>query len=275
MNDKTKARPVSVDDLQDLYGELRGSRSAPAIMDARAHFLERQWADSHTKLNEAYEKYRESRQRILRQDPEKEVDAKAKDRDRQIRRLKRKQDKAREIIEKFELYLPQIERLAEKEREKEERKAAEVEAAVAEAEASESDTADAVTTQPATSEDQQGPSGADDRQTITKDSVEEAFLKQFSELIGDRQLDFISNRYDFRPLETPEDVQADAVYLLRKGDRCLMVHAEVVAGSADSDEGIKLLCVDIAKAKNRVELSPKAMVRLSRKRKLVLLLAKG
>ncbi|WP_182866018.1 hypothetical protein [Stieleria mannarensis] len=270
MNDKTKARPVSVDDLQDLYGELRGSRSAPAIMDARAHFLERQWADSHTKLNEAYEKYRESRQRILRQDPEKEVDAKAKDRERQVRRLKRKQDKAREIIEKFELYLPQIERLAEKEREKQERKAAEVDADAGKSGTAESDT----------EKDQLGPRAADNRQTITKDSIEEAFLKQFSELIGDRQLDFISSRYDFRPLEAPEDVQADAVYLLRKGDRCLMVHAEVVAGStdpdsADSDEGIKLLCIDIAKATNRVELSPKAMVRLSQKRKLVLLLAKG
>ena len=106
---------MTVDDLQELYGELRGSRSAPAIMDARASFLERQYSDALAHLRDAHETYSESRQRILRQDPEKSVDKKAADRDRQIRRLKRKQDKARELIEKFEEFLPQLEKLAAKE----------------------------------------------------------------------------------------------------------------------------------------------------------------
>ncbi|WP_372898263.1 hypothetical protein [Stieleria sp.] len=257
---------MTVDDLQDLYGELRGSRSAPAIMDARAFFLERQWADSHTKLNEAYEKYRESRQRILRQDPEKEVDVKAKDRDRQVRRLQRKQDKAREIIQKFESYLPQLERLAEKEKAKEESKAAT--ATVTPTEQHAEQHADAA------SDVQETPPVAQDRQIVSKDSIDEAFLNQFSVLIGDRQLEFVSGRFDFQPLTDPQDVISDAIYLLRKGDRCMMIHAETLPDDSGSDDSAKLLCVDIAKAKNRVELSPNAMVRLSQKRKLVLLLTK-
>lgn len=254
---------MTVDDLQDLYGELRGSRSAPAIMDARAFFLERQWADSHTKLNEAYEKYRESRQRILRQDPEKEVDAKAKDRDRQVRRLQRKQDKAREIIQKFETYLPQLERLAEKDRAKEVSKAATPTDSPSE-QPDDDDAPDVQVTPPL----------PQDRQIVTKDSVDEAFLNQFSVLIGDRQLEFVSGRFDFQPLTDPQQVISDAIYLLRKGDRCMMIHAETLADDTDSDDNAKLLCVDIVKAKNRVELSPNAMVRLSQKRKLVLLLTK-
>ncbi|QDV40265.1 hypothetical protein Enr13x_00710 [Stieleria neptunia] len=252
---------MTVDDLQDLYGELRGSRSAPAIMDARAFFLERQWADSHAKLNEAYEKYRESRQRILRQDPEKEVDAKAKDRDRQVRRLQRKQDKAREIIGKFETYLPQLERLAEKEKAKEESKAA-------------TQTVSPPAEPDVASEIQDVPPVAQDRQIVTKDSIDEAFLKQFSVLIGDRQLELVSERFDFQPLADPQDVISEAIYLLRKGDRCMMVHAAPLSDNQDSQDAGKLLCVDLAKAKNRVELSPNAMVRLSQKRKLVLLLTK-
>lgn len=234
---------MTVDDLQDLYSELRGSRSAPAIMDARAHFLERQWQDSLTSLTDAYETYCESRQRILRQDPEKQIDAKAKDRDRQVRRIKRKQDKARELIERFEEYLPQLQKLAEKERAKVEAKA---EAAAKESAASAAEAA-----------------------LLRKESIEEAFLKQFAILIGDRQLGLVSSRFGFRPLETTSDAKEGAVYLLRKGDRCFLLHAEVVAGD-DS----RLNCVDLCSAKNHVELSRERMVKLSRKHRLVLLLNK-
>lgn len=250
---------MTVDDLQDLYSELRGSRSAPAIMDARAFFLERQWTESHAKLTEAYEKYSESRQRILRQDPEKQVDAKAKDRDRQVRRLQRKREKAMEIIEKFEEFLPQLERLAEKAKAKEdakEKKPVEEQAVTTELESA----AQSGNAQPASNPE---------ICTITKESIDAAFLKQFSDLIGDRQLEFVGNRYDFRPLDEPEDAFADALYLLRKGERCLLIHA-----SPSPDQPGKLHCVDINNAKNHVTLSPRAMVKLSQKRKLVLLLAK-
>ncbi|MCA9135235.1 MAG: hypothetical protein KDB00_00715 [Planctomycetales bacterium] len=264
MNGKGKSGPITVDDLQDLYSELRGSRSAPAIMDARALFLERQWSESHTKLTEAYEKYSESRQRILRQDPEKQVDAKATDRDRQIRRLQRKQEKAKEIIEKFEEYLPQLERLAEKEKAKDQTKERTEDLPPPQVESS-------------AGPESAGPESASpesaspvDTVAATKQSFDSDYVNQFSELIGDRQLDFVSQRFDFRPLSEPDDVVVDAVYLLRRGDRCLLIHA----GPSAEDNG-KLHCVDIHKAKNNVTLSRRAMVKLSQKRKLVLLVAKS
>ena len=253
---------MTVDDLQELYGELRGSRSAPAIMDARAFFLDRQWTASHAKLAEAYESYCESRQRILRQDPEKQVDAKAKDRDHQIRRLIRKQDKAREIIQKFESYLPQLERLAEREQAKNQAEATPAEASP---QPEPSEAADAPAEASAESSAEAQPT-----LVLRKDSIDQAMLKQFSILIGERQLDFVSAQFDFKPLNDPGDVQVDAVYLLRKGDRCLLIDAQDASG-----DGTTLACVDICNAKNHVELSRQAMVRLSQKRKLVLLLHKA
>jgi hypothetical protein len=254
LNEKVKPQPMTIDDLQALYSELRGSRSAPAIMDARAFFLERQMQDAHAKLNEAYETYSESRQRILRQDPETQVDAKAKDRDQQIRRLKRKQAKAREIIESLEDYLGQLKRLADKEKAREDSKSN-------------------ATNQPTATEglpaDAETDSDAVQRNVVKKDSLDDEMLKQFSGLIGDRQLDFVSSRYDFRPLTQVADVQTDAVYLYRKGDRCLLINAEF-ASAGDTE----LTCADVCKPTNRIQLSPNAMVKLSVKRQIVLLLEK-
>jgi len=253
---------MTVDDLQNLYSELRGSRSAPAIMDARAHFLERQMQDAHSKLQEAYEKYNESRQRILRQDPEKQVDAKAKDRDQQIRRLKRKQDKAREIIDTFEEYLKQLKRLAEKEQDREDSKAK----LRSEKAASEKAASEKVTPQDDVPE-LRAESAA--KAIVTKDSIDKAILEQFSKLIGNRQLDFVSSQFGFSPLAHAADVQADAVYLLRKGDRCLLLNAELA-----TEDDAELTCIDIFNRRNQIRLSREAMVKLSLKRKLVLLLRK-
>lgn len=245
---------MSVDDLQALYSELRGSRSAPAIMDARAFFLERQMQDAHAKLQEAYDKYHESRQRILRQDPEKHVDAKAKDRDQQIRRLKRKQEKAREIVGLFEEYLKQLQRLAEKEKTKEDSKAQ-----------SQSVNTETENTSPAISSEVQG--AGSHVAVVKKDSIDEGMLEHFSALIGDRQLEFVSSQFSFIPLLEITDVRSDAVYLLRKRDRCLLLNAET-----DPTDDSVLLCVDLNNANNHIQLSPEAMVRLSKKRKLVLLI---
>lgn len=235
---------MTVDDLQALYSELRGSRSAPAIMDARAFFLERQMQEAHVKLNEAYEKYSESRQRILRQDPEKQVDAKSPDRDRQVRRLQRKQDKAREIIESFEEYLGQLKKLAEKEKKREGARVNQAEP--------ESVSTNVSPVEPV---------------TVKKESFDEEFLSHFSNLIGDRQLDLVTSRFGFLPLSDIIEVQSDAVYLLRKGDSCLLINS-ILESEGDS----KLTCVDLCNAKNRVRLSPEAMIKLSVRRRLVMLL---
>jgi hypothetical protein len=254
LNDPKKSQPMTVDDLQSLYSDLRGSRSGPAIMDARAFFLERQMGESHAKLQEAYDKYRESRQRILRQDPEKQVDAKAKDRDHQVRRLKRKQEKAMEILETFEEYLRQLKRLADKEQDREDSKA--------KLEGEKAASRDLPPTEE-TSESSGGPAAPS---LVHKDSIDEAMLEHFSTLIGDRQLDYVSSQFGFKPLQTIADVRADSVYLLRKGDKCLLIDAETVP-----DDETVLHLIDICNPKNQVKLSPGAMVDLSLKRKLVLL----
>lgn len=207
-------------------------------MDARAFFLERQMQDAHEKLLEAYEGYRESRQRILRQDPEKQFDAKTPDRDRQIRRLKRKQEKARELIEQFEDYVSQLEKLAGKERAREEAR---------------SPVADV---------------GADSAVAhVAKDSITRPMLKVFHELIGDRQIEFVSDRFDFKPLESESDLVSDAVYLYRKGDRCLLVHVT----HSDTGDG-SFDVVDLCNSKNRIVLAAEKLLALSANRRLVLLL---
>ncbi|WP_149495745.1 hypothetical protein [Roseiconus lacunae] len=254
MNAKTTRKPMSVDDLQALYSELRGSSAGPALMDARACFLERQMQEAHAKLSESYETYKESRRRILRQDPEKQFDAKTPDRDRQVRRLLRRQEKARDLLDRFEDFLSQLERLADKESSREEIKSKPVETDSSEGIQDEElkdvevDSAEAPT-------------------ALRADAIGEDEIKLFAQLIGDRQIEFVSSRYAFRPLETTDDVLVDAVYLLRKGDRCYLLKA-----TTDADDAEKLQCVDLANPKTQVALTASQMVRLSQKRKLVLLL---
>ena len=80
---------MDADDFQDLYKLLRGSRCATAVLDARALFVERKLERSLLKMSEARASFAESRHRVLRQDPEKTIDTKAEDRDRQIKKAKR------------------------------------------------------------------------------------------------------------------------------------------------------------------------------------------
>ncbi len=47
---------MNAEDLQNVYDELRGSRSAPLVMDARSLFLDQQYTAALAKLTEAQEK---------------------------------------------------------------------------------------------------------------------------------------------------------------------------------------------------------------------------
>ena len=90
---------MDADDFQDLYKLLRGSRCATAVLDARALFVERRMEQSLLKMSEARASFAESRHRVLRQDPEKTIDAKAKDRDRQVKKVKRCKAKHRSAVQ--------------------------------------------------------------------------------------------------------------------------------------------------------------------------------
>ena len=69
---------MDADDFQDLYNLLRGSRCAMTVLDARALFVDKKIEDALQKLIEARESFAESRYRVLKQDPEKHIDPKAK-----------------------------------------------------------------------------------------------------------------------------------------------------------------------------------------------------
>lgn len=229
---------MTADDLQDLYNELRGSRSSFAITDARGLFMDRQMQAALVKVQESHELYRESRYRILKQDPEKQVDAKAPDAAAQIRRLKRKQNKAKEILSKFEELLPELTKLAEKEKAKQDA-AVLVEKAAA----------------------------ATNRSFhVTETDLDKAFLDAFRACEGDEQLDLISSRFSFQPLAAESEVQLDAIYLLRDNKNSMLIRADESEGSDSSITG-----VDLHRPSNAVPLSRSIMVQLSQDRKLVML----
>lgn len=241
---------MDVDDFQVLYSELRGSRCSKALIDARALFLERQLGESLAKLSEARDIYQESRARILRQDPEKDIDKKVADRDRQIRRLKRKQEKAREILNRFEEMIPQLEKLAKRESEREAER-------VAKRRARENGNGNGQTL--AHQEANDGGSGLDAE-----------FLKHFGDLTGDRQLSLVSSRFDFRPLVDNADVQSDAVYLMHDGH-----HSHLFVARADSSGDEQFDCTDPATNESLGPVTRDALVKFSVDRMLVMLVEKN
>ena len=240
---------MDVDDFQMLYSELRGSRSSKALIDARALFLERQLSESLIKLLEARDTYQESRARILRQDPEKDIDKKVADRDRQVRRLKRKQEKAREILSRFEEMIPQLEKLAKRESEREAERAAKKLAREKMSAIEES---------------------TDAPPMLSRDGLDDQFLEHFGGLTGDRQLALVSARFDFRPLDKSTDVLNDAVYLMKDGH-----HSHLFVATASPDDGERFDCIDPATGESLGPVSRHALVGFSIERKLVMLIQKA
>ncbi|MEM1070543.1 MAG: hypothetical protein AAGI63_16695, partial [Planctomycetota bacterium] len=109
---------MNADDFQELYKLLRGIKSAMPVLDAKALYSDRKMVAALDRLTYARETFLESRSRLLKQDVEKQVDKKAKDADRQIKKLKRKQDKLIEIAKAFDELLEHVEKLAVRERER-------------------------------------------------------------------------------------------------------------------------------------------------------------
>ncbi|MEO1528835.1 MAG: hypothetical protein AAFX06_25730 [Planctomycetota bacterium] len=240
---------MDVDDFQVLYSELRGSRCSKALIDARALFLERHLSQSLEKLSEARDTYQESRARILKQDPENDIDKKAVDRDRQIRRLKRKQEKAREILARFEEMIPQLEKLAKREQEREAERAAK-----------------RLARESASSKSRPIDSNGSDSGT----GLDAQFLESFCELTGDRQLSLVSTRFDFQPLAQSNDVQREAIYLMHDGH-----HSHLFVAKADAKDEKQFDCTDPATNESLGPVSRDALVQFSVDRKLVMLVAKA
>ncbi|MGI9470773.1 MAG: hypothetical protein ACR2NZ_04535, partial [Rubripirellula sp.] len=102
------------------------------MLDAKALFMENKLTLAQSKIVSAREAYAEARSRLLKLPAEKQVDAKSRDADRQIKKVIRKQEKAQEALEAFDEMLPQLAKLIvrdERRREREQAREAEQQAA--------------------------------------------------------------------------------------------------------------------------------------------------
>jgi hypothetical protein len=238
---------MDADDFQNLYKMLRGSRSALAVLDARAFYSDHKMVEAHEKLSYARDLFLESRSRLLKQDVEDQVDPKAKDADKQIKKLKRKQEKLLKTVEVFEELLPTLEKLASRERQRlaqEASTAAETdEAAASESVESETDPAIARPT-----------------------AVSPEFVDAFANAVGDERLDLINDRFGFREVQSESDIHADALYFIHTGDQSLLVRTPAI------EESAAILAVVNAVDDRPVKpFSREAFLKLGARRKMVLL----
>lgn len=247
---------MDADDFQDLYKLLRGSRSATAVLDAHALYLERKLAESLAKLVHARDSFLESRSRLLKQDVAKQVDAKAKDAELQIKKLKRKQDKLIETVKSFDELVPALEKLVERDLARQ----AKTETASAEPIDAQKETEQEVEPEP----NEWQPV----RNSIVAraDDVSRAFVEQFQSAQGEELLDVISDKFDFREVQTEQDILGDALYYVQTSKRNLL------ALTPATDELANTITLTSAiDGKTIKPLSRKAFLKLGIGRKMVLL----
>ena len=294
---------MDADDFQDLYKLLRGSRCAVAVLDARALFVERKMADSLLKMTEARASFAESRHRVLRQDPEKTVDSKAKDRDRQIKKIKRKQEKAQETLDAFDEILPVLTKLSERQTERHARQTGaqpsgtspRASTVVDEASQGSSDagSSDAGSSDAGSSDAGSSDAGQDSYSDF--DSIDEGplaensqdvysagasgpqrpacaadftpeFMKKFGGCRGEEKLDLIGKHFGFRPVDNELDVIGDGVYLIQTKKRTMLVSLPLESCEADELRLLNLVDKKRIKPVTRV-----AFLDLGARRKMVLL----
>ncbi|NND98687.1 MAG: hypothetical protein HKN47_15300 [Pirellulaceae bacterium] len=243
---------MNAEDFQSLYKLLRGSKSAFGVLDARTLFIEKKIRQALVRLQESRDSYQSSRARLMKQDAGKEVDPKAKDADRQIKRIERKQEKVREVLELFDELLPKLAKLAARE------------AARDSTEDTDASGLDADT------EFREAVGAEDDEEydvrPVTPADVSVEFAARFVELEGDEQLDWISRSFGFCPVESEDQIFPNAVYFIRIQDESFLVHTR---GEEHLADGIPLVSVvDEVPMKT---YSVEAFLRLGNRRRMVLL----
>lgn len=281
---------MDADDFQDLYKLLRGSRCAVAVLDARTLFAERKMEDSLLKMTEARASFAESRHRVLRQDPEKTIDAKAKDRDHQVKKAKRKQEKAQETLDAFDEILPTLTKLAQRQVERRERQgdAGQTQpdnnpsskshgaATAVKKEASDSDDVgpdsysdfDSISDGPLPQESQEvystGAGGP--QRPVKKNDFPAGLIIEFAAGKGDAKLDLIGSHFGFRPVDNELDVVGDGVYLIQTSKRTILASLPVETCEAD-----ELRLFNLVEEKHIKPISRVAFLDLGVRRKMVLL----
>jgi hypothetical protein len=247
--------PMDVDDFQELYKFLRGSKSANPVLDARALFLDNKFDEAYAKLAEAREQFAESRTRVLRQSPEAQVDPAAKDADRQVRKLKRKKEKVEETLEAFDELIPALEKLVHREQQRRAREAA-TESANNETGETEPDDPNLDVVAPTTV-------------FARASDVSDEWVETFRRSQGDQRLDVLDRAFDFQQVESEDDIHGDTLYYIQTGSRSLLVTTPsldemsetVVVRSVVDDRPLKAF-------------TRKSFLRLGTRRKMVLLTRK-
>jgi hypothetical protein len=251
---------MNADDLQELYKLLRGSRAAMLVLDVRTLFLEKQMIKAHALLLESRDLYSESRTRLLRQDPDAQTKAKGKEAERQAKRLKRKQEKTRDILKVFDELAEQLQKFSERERQKQEKPAAQAKE-IAE-----------------TGADRPRPdaSGVGDSFEPADDAVEmivarpsdlaDDFVNAFGSASGDQQLEVISRHFGFQEVTSAADIHSDALYYIRTSDKSFLVRTLETTSPAE-----RVALAGAIDDQSMKPLSREAFVRLGKKRKMVLL----
>lgn len=286
---------MDADDFQDLYKLLRGSRCATAVLDARALFVERKLELALLELTEARASFAESRHRVLRQDPEKTIDAKAKDRDRQIKKAKRKQEKAQETLDAFDELLPVLTKMAQRELNRKERQSGAEQSETTAEDPPARPTSAGVSKEAAPGRDDAGRDDAGLDSYSDFDSIGEGplpnatnevysdgshgpqrpaskadftsrFLKEFAVCRGDAKLDVVGGSFGFRPVENELDVVGDAVYLIQTSKRTMLVSLSI-----DSCEDDELRLFDLVAGKRVKPIPRVAFLDLGLRHKMVLL----
>jgi hypothetical protein len=285
---------MDADDFQDLYKLLRGSRCATAVLDARALFVERKMERSLLKMNEARASFAESRHRVLRQDPEKTVDATVKDRDRQVKKAKRKQEKAQETLDAFDELMPVLTKMAQREMGRREQGGVAENAAVEAEAVIEQNTPTQSANKPVkeviSDRDDAGLDSYSDFDSISEGPLPKPtnevysagsngpqrpasaadfpspFLKEFAARGSDAKLDLVGGRFGFRPVENELDVVGDGVYLIQTSKRTMLVLLP-----ADGCEDDELRLFDLVERKRVKPVTRIAFLDLGLRRKMVLL----
>lgn len=238
---------MDAEDFQALYKLVRGNRAAIAVTDARALFMEKKLDLALQKLLYAQETFVDSRSRVIKQDVEKEVDPKAKDADRQIKKLKRKQEKVLEAVSKFDEMVPVLQKLVRREAERMAKASpAEIPAAPAKVSA---------------------PAGV---LVARPDDVTEEFVASFREADDQGQFDVIDEVFTFQEVSSESDIHGNALYYIRTGDSSYLV---CTPEAGEMSESVELRSViDDRPIK---PFSRNAFLRLGTSRKMVLLIQRG
>ena len=216
---------MTADDFHDLYKLLRGSKSAFAVLDARTLFLEKKIEASLLRVTEAHEAYKQSRSRLMKHTAEEQVDPKAEDADRQLKRIQRKQDKVREVLKKFDELLPPLEKLAAREKQRSEK---------SESQQGDQETLRDVDTLTDVSlhDTRAGDFDTDDsaadvlERPARVEDVEDEFIRKFKQLDGDEHLSLVCQHFGFRAVEDEDDIYPNAVYFIHIQDESFLVHTK-------------------------------------------------